>query len=46
MTTNTFVAAGTARQPQRLVVGTGDTLDECQDAQQWVASDTVMEVRR
>jgi len=41
-----FIAAGTATQPQRLVVGEGASVNECQVCGAWLASDTVREVRR
>ena len=41
-----FVAAGTARQPQRFVIADAETLDGVQATGAWLASDTVREVRR
>lgn len=37
--TNTFIAPGTARQPQRYVIGNGDTLEEAQASGEWIAAD-------
>lgn len=36
------LAAGTAHQPQRLVIGRGTTVDEMQASQAWLASDTAV----
>jgi len=41
-----FVAPATASQPQRLVIGPGDTVDEAQASEAWLATDTPVEVRR
>lgn len=38
------LAAGTAHQPQRLVIGRGTTVDEMQASQAWLASDTAINV--
>jgi hypothetical protein len=40
-----FVAGGTVTQPQRYVIGDGDSLDDVQASGAWLASDTVREVR-
>lgn len=37
--TRSFVAAGTATQPQRFVVGEGDSVDEIQASGEWIAID-------
>jgi len=44
--TNEFIAAGTVCQPQRYVIGEGETADECQASGAWIASDTVAEIER
>jgi hypothetical protein len=41
-----FVAAGTATQPQRLVVGEGASVDALQASGEWLATDHPVEVRR
>lgn len=43
-----FIAAGNARQPQRLVVGEGASVDAVQASGAWIAADPagVREVRR
>jgi len=41
-----FIAAGTVCQPQRFVIGEGETADECQESGAWIASDTVAEIER
>lgn len=41
-----FVAAATASQPQRFVIGAGDTLDAVQGSGRWLATDAPVEVRR
>jgi len=41
-----FVARGTAHQPQRFVIGEGETVDEIQTSGAWIASDTVAEIKR
>jgi hypothetical protein len=43
---HTVVAPGTATQPQRLLVGEGETVDAMQASGAWLASDTSIEVRR
>jgi len=40
-----FVAAGSATQPQRLVIGAGATVDDLQASGAWLASDSPVEVR-
>lgn len=37
--TNAFIAPASARQPQRLVIGDGETLDEVQASEAWIAAD-------
>jgi hypothetical protein len=44
--TNHFIAGGTATQPQRVVIGEGETIDEAQAAGTWLSSDNVVEVER
>jgi len=39
-----FRAAGTATQPQRFVIGEGETVDDAQGSGAWLTSDTVVEV--
>lgn len=41
-----FIAAGSAAQPQRFVVGEGDTVDDAQASGAWLATDSPAEVRR
>jgi len=41
-----FVVAGTAVQPQRFVVGVGESVDQVQASGKWLASDTPVEVTR
>lgn len=45
--TRAFVASGTATQPQRYMVGDGDTVDECQASGAWLSidADSVAEVQ-
>lgn len=40
-----FVAGGTAHQPQRFVIGRGETVDDVQASGEWLATDTPAEVR-
>jgi hypothetical protein len=41
-----FVVDATACEPQRLVIGEGETTKEMSDSGRWIGSDVVMEVRR
>jgi len=41
-----FGAGATATQPQRIVIGAGETIDEVQANGQWIASDHVVEVEQ
>lgn len=40
------LAAGTASQPQRLVIFNGDDIDEAQASGQWISSNLVNELQR
>lgn len=39
-----FIAAGTARQSQRFVIGAGESVDVAQASGEWIATETPVEV--
>lgn len=41
-----LMSAGTASQPQRLVIFNGDDIDEAQASGQWISSNLVNELQR
>jgi len=43
---NAFIAAGTAVQPQRFVIGAGETVDQAQASGEWLACDIPVELVR
>jgi len=43
---NVFIAAGTATQSQRFVIGAGKTVDQAQASGEWLACDIPVELVR